>query len=326
MGAATTSIYRTGFVAFADDGYEPLGPFQGAGWTAELVPTRGTHIGGRDIVIRARSWFAAQRAADLINGSRMLINGDPDVFGPIKPVAHNEGQPFWMSDTERAAIPDYLISQSWLPTACAIAAKASRRRPWTYAITSYQFSMELFSVHHRDMDPSYLIHHGISRHPADHVMFSHAILSAFVAIEHIGLAVPAGPGRPSRIGGAWNPAVLADLEGRLRRARVDPSESVVWIVRGSATRIERRRPLPPGMATTWAGGHVRDRRIAITDAIAHSDYLRDRVAAHGATELARSLSPRDVVNVQSLARFLLLTTLGFRVWEPPRKRHASRRR
>lgn len=251
-------------MALPDNGYEPHGPFQGAGWTAVLVPGHPNIVGGREIVIQTRYWAAAQRAVDLINGSRVLINGDPDVLAPVHPVAHNEGQPFWMTEAERAAIPDFLISQSWLPTACAVAAKASRRRQWTYAVASYQFSMELFSVHGRDLDPSYPSRFGVSRHPSDHVMFSHAILAAFVAIEHLGLGVPAGPGKPSRIGGAWNPIVLADLRsgcvtrgstqrGPFSGPRADPS--------GGSRGSWRYRPGSPltGQAGSFGIGRCRYR-------------------------------------------------------------------
>ena len=92
-------------------------------------------------------------------------------------------------------------------------------------------------------------------------------------------------------------------------------ETVLWSIRGPVRRIERGRPLPAGTSPSWVGGIVRDRRLAVTDAIAYSDYLRDRVAAHGSRDVTRSLPPHDVVNVQGLARFLLLASLGFRVWQ-----------
>ena len=288
---------------------------------AELVPEdrEFNHIvGGMEIVLHARSWPAAQRALDLINGCRQLVNGNPDIFGRVHPMAHNDEEPEWMDDAERASLPELLMSQSWLPTACAIAAKASRRRRWVYAIAKYKFSLELYSVHHMDMQPSYHIYHRVSAHPDDHVLFSHAILSAFGAIEDLGLNVPAGPGRPSRIGGAWNPTVLADLQARLRDHGIDPAEELLWTVRGPVRRIEKSRPLPPGTSPSWAGGPVRDRKVALVDAIAYSDYLRDWAAAHVVNPLTRSLSPYDVVNVQHVARFLLLASLGFRVWLPRR--------
>ena len=191
---------------------------------------------------------------------------------------------------------------------------------WTYAVARYKFSVGLYSVHHMDMQPSYRIGHPVSKHPDDHILFSHAILAAYSVVEELGLNVPAGHGRPSRIKGAWNPEVLADLEARLKQHRVGPDEEILWLVRGPATRIERRRPLPSGSAVSWTGWPVRDRRLPVVDAVAHGDYLRDRVVAHNTKDVTRSLTPYDVVNVQRLARFLLLSSLDMRVWLPQRLR------
>jgi hypothetical protein len=271
-----------------------------------------------EVVLCARAWPAAQRALDLINGSRQLMNGYPDLF-PIHPIAYNEAEPEWMEEGERTRLPDAQgMSQGGLPTACAIAARASRRRRWSYAIAKYKFSVELYSVHPIDMQPSSRVSHPVSSYPDDHVLLSYAILAAFGAIEDLGLAVPAGPGRPSRIGSGWNPVVLADLQARLKREGIDPTETVLWSVRGPARRIERKRPLPPGASLTWTGGLVRDRKVTVADAIGYSDFLRDRVAAHGSKDLTRSLSPYDAVNVQHLARFLV--GIGNRDSITPRRR------
>lgn len=307
--------FRTGFVVLP--GEDENGSLAGAGWTARLKATKSaTSVGGgREIVLSAHSWPAAQRAVDLINGSRQLMNGSPDRF-PYQPIAHNGSQPAWMDGADRAALADrQRMTQTGLRMACAIAAKASRRRKWSYGIAQYKFSLGLYSVHPMDMHPTYRTYHGVSGHPDDHVLLAHTLVAAFDAIEELGLSVPAGRERPSRVRGAWNPVVLADLEGRLKRQGIDPSETVLWSVRGPVRRIETQRPIPTGSLPSWAGGSVRDRRMPVADAIGYSDYLRDRVAAHSTRALTRSLTPYDVVNVQGLARFLLLASLGFRVWQ-----------
>jgi hypothetical protein len=169
--------YRTGFETGGAATDEPSGPFRGAGWTAELVPENREFnriVGGMDIVLHAGAWPAAQRALDLINGCRQLVNGNPDLV-PIHPIAYNDEEPEWMDDAERPSLAERLMSQEWLPTACAVAAKASRRRRCVYAIAKYKFSLELYSVHHMDLQPSYHISHTVSAHPDDHVLFSHAI-------------------------------------------------------------------------------------------------------------------------------------------------------
>ncbi len=309
--------FRTPFVALP--GEERAGPFNGAGWSAVLRPAEGVErarvVGGRAVDVHAPSWATAQRAVDLINGSRVLMNGNPDVW-PFQPIAYNDAEPAWMEPQARANLAaEQFMSQPGIPSACAIAATASRRRQWTYAVARYKFSLGLYSVHHMDMHPDYRTYHGVSQHPDDHVLLAHTLVAAFGVIEDLGLGVPAGPGRPSRLGGEWNPVVLRDLVRRLTARRVDPAATVLWLVRGPVRRIERRRPLPSGELAAWARDTVRDRRLPVVDAIAHADYLRDRVAAHGARDVTRSLTPYDVVNVQSLARFLLLTSLGFKVWE-----------
>lgn len=310
--------FSTPFVALPGEGADGL--FNGAGWRAYLRPAetgdRARIAGGRAVAIDAASWPTAQRAVDVINGSRVLMNGDPDVWA-FQPIAYNETQPAWMEPSARKALVDeHLLAQPGIPTACAIAAKASRRRQWSYAVARYKFSLALYSVHRMDMHPNYRTHHGVSRHPDDHILLAQTLVAAFGVIEDLGLGVPAGHTRPSRIGGEWNPVVLSDLTTRLTLQGANPSETVLWLVRGPDRRIEKRRPLPAGEMAVWSRDKVRDRRLSLVDAIAHADYLRDRVAAHGARDMTRSLTPYDVVNVQSLARFLLLTSLGFRVWEP----------
>ena len=51
--------------------------------------------------------------------------------------------------------------------------------------------------------------------------------------------------------------------------------------------------------------------LQITDAIDYASWLRSKISAHRLSDLASSLSYYDVVNVQDLARRLLLEHLGF---------------
>jgi hypothetical protein len=170
-----------------------------------------------------------------------------------------------------------------------------------------------------DLEPWYSPHLRISSFPDDHVMFSHAIISAYSVLEDLGLELRASPTRPSRLNGNWNPVVRQDLDQRLARAGVDLGEKLLWTVRGPKRRIERRRPMPEATKASWSGWFVRDSEFAIADAIANADWLRDRVASHAAKELTRALSPYDVVNVQHLARRLLLESLGFWRWHEKRR-------
>ncbi len=58
-----------------------------------------------------------------------------------------------------------------------------------------------------------------------------------------------------------------------------------------------------------------DSEIPIIDAIAYAEWLRSWVASHAVNELTGGLSPYDVVNVQHVARRLLLKTIGYWRWQ-----------
>jgi len=58
---------------------------------------------------------------------------------------------------------------------------------------------------------------------------------------------------------------------------------------------------------------VRDKELAIADAIHYASWLRNFVAAHKLRALASEVSPYDVHNVQMVARRVLLGHLG--LWD-----------
>jgi hypothetical protein len=317
MGKRQRQKFWTGMTTLVDEPFQPEPPFTGAGWQATLSPQRPRPHkikGGQEVILQASSWSSAQRALDLILGCHQLVQG-PHVFD-IHLVANNADEPGWIGEHERKALSKQTYSSSDIPLACAIAAKASRNRKWFYGVAKYRFSLSLYSVQHMDMEPWHSHHLPISAFPSDHVTFSYSIISAYSVIEDLGLEVRASPKKPSRIQGEWNPAVKHDLEERLVKDGVDLRETFLWIVRGSKRKIETRRPLPPGSKAPWSAWIVRDSELQVVDAIAYADWLRDHIASHGMKELTRSLSPYDVVNVQDLARRLLLESLGFwRYWE-----------
>jgi hypothetical protein len=316
--ASQPERFWTGMVTHGEEQYQPEAPFKGAGWTALLEapwPRTSTIMGGREIVLVARSLETAQRTLNLIHSCHSLVQGAPDLF-TVQPLAFNGSQPGDLSKEERTAVERYMYSASNFPLACAVAAKASRRRSTVYAVAKYAFSLATFSIQSVDLEPWHAPHLAISSFPDDHVMFAHAIIAAYSVVEDLGLNLRASAKNPSRIDGEWNPAVRSDLEARLRASDVVLDKKLLWTVRGPRRRIEKKRPLPDGEAAPWAGQLVRDSDIPIVDAIAYAEWLRSAVAAHGVKDLTPSLSPYDVINVQHVARRLLLETLGFwRWWE-----------
>lgn len=269
-------------------------------------------IRGRQVLIHARSWPTAQRTLNLITASLYLFNSAPPMEEWDNPlIAYNELEPLFDDPDIRRVSIGRSFSTTNIRIACAIAAKASKNKRFVYGITKYNFSVNLHSQWHVDLEPFSAPHLPVSSFPNDHVEFAYAIVSAYSVLEDIGLEVRASTEKPSKINGKWNPVVRNDLEGRLRNAGINLAEPLLWTVRGSVRKLERKREIPHISKAPWARGVVRDSEVELVDAIAQADWLRDRVASHNIKELTKSLNPYDVINVQHLARRLLLESLGF---------------
>lgn len=205
---------------------------------------------------------------------------------------------------------DSFYVQMGIWSGCLIAARASRRLRWQYAVSKYAFSCSLVPLELVDLHTRYGEFLPLSHLPEAHIRYAHAILAAHSVIEDLGLEVRASASKPSRVNGQWNPLVKQDLEERLRSAGIDACEPILWNVRGPQRRIDARRPVVSRGKQPWARGSVRDCEVALIDAIAHVDWLRDKVASHGKNRLTSALSAYDVSNAQHLARRLALESLG----------------
>jgi hypothetical protein len=193
-----------------------------------------------------------------------------------------------------------------------IAAKSSHRRAYQYALFKHLLSHEIFSTNVMDLDPSHWWPGQFVFPSAEHhVHCAYAIVTAYAVLEELSLELRASSKNPSKIGGKWNPQVRNELEIRLRKAGVDLSETVLWTMRDTPTRVERVRSPRTQSKAEWAGWKIRDSEMEIVDAIAYASWLRSKLSAHRLRELAESLSYYDVSNVQHLARRLLLERLGF---------------
>ena len=319
--------YFTGLVANREEVKETTCPINGASWRVSFVKPRcDNFIGGREVAIVASSWTSAQCALNLILSSLDLISGDSPIFDmETGLVAHNAHEPEFDDPVFRGIVEGKGLSTPGVPLACSVAAKASRRQEWIYAIAKYKFTISLFGVHHVDLEPFRSQHLPVSRVPEDHVRFSYAIISAHSILEDLKLEVRASPSKPSRINGEWNQIVKEDLENRLASAGVDLNEPLLWTVRGPKRLIEKTREIPLVTKAPWSKGPmVRDCKVQLIDAIAYTDWLRDRIASHSVKELTKVLSPYDVVNVQHLARRLIMETLGVWRFHQRQDRHSNK--
>jgi hypothetical protein len=253
----------------------------------------------------------AQHALNLVRAALMVMQGGPLPFdADERLIAYNDREPE-VRDRSLLDASRGSLNIDGIPKACLLAARASRRRRWQYALVKYRFSAKLYGVHVVDLEPFRSDHLQLSRFADDHVAFSYAITAAYSAIEDLGLELRASHTRPSRINGQWNPVVKADLEQRLATAGVSLTEPLLWTIRGPKTRIQKQRQIPISAKARWAAGAmVRDADVTLVDAIAYADWLRDKIATHAAKGLTPSLSPYDVVNVQHVARRMILEVLG----------------
>lgn len=161
--------------------------------------------------------------------------------------------------------------------------------------------------HHPRLGRKFTVHDA----PFEHAVMAQSIVAAYSAVEELGLEVRANAQRPSKVNGQWNPVVLGDLQTRLAAAGINFDKPLLWLVRNSPTRIERRHPPPSGNRLSWTRYEVRDREVQIVDAIHYAGLLRSRISAHRMHDLTRSLTLHDVSNVQLLARRLLLESMRF---------------
>ena len=267
----------------------------------------------KEVIVSARSQTAAQRALDAILSARHLLEGSnllgvfssrPQIVTPVAMAEPGDNEP------DR---PPFHSSPN-IPLACLIAAKVSRRLSFVYALARFAIGMEILSVPTIELDPMHSLNIRKSVFPEDHVRMATTIVSAYAAIEELGLTIHASKENPSRINGAWNPKVRKELEERLTEAGIDLSEPIYWNLRGKRTRIETKRAPEITQLARWAIKNVvRDGEMHVSDALAYGSFLRSTIAAHssGDKSFLRVLSVYDVANVQFLARRLLLESLDY---------------
>jgi hypothetical protein len=193
-----------------------------------------------------------------------------------------------------------------------IAAKASHRRAYKYALAKINFASELHSLEMVESDPSLATeHYGVTAYTKDLVNLAYSVIASYSAIEEFGLEIRT-KGKPSIIDDTWNPVVRQDLEERLRKAGINLNDTVAWALRGKPTGIEKAKLLPSKGKCKWARGlYVRDCELEVIDAIRIASWLRSKVAAHRFGGITGALNSYDVENIRHLARRLFLERLGF---------------
>lgn len=327
-----TSKKRSGLLKFgmglrAMDYYLfPAPPYRGRTWTIQLGKPRpelgGTYSGDaiyppRDVVILAQNVVNAQRAANLIHSAHLVLDGSaffsdlhPGENVPIRSlrdVSHSSNEPNgYAGDGFRMVAPH-------IPLACMVAARASFRLSFIYALIRLRLSLEIFSLPFIELDPTHSQTIPKSPFAEDHARLAFAIVAAWSCIEELGFEVRASSKKPSVLeDGAWNPPVKFDLERRLSSGHVNLSERFYWSLRGKPTRIESKKPPQISKKARWSRYDIRDGEMEVIDAINLVSFMRSQIATHKADkQMLRVLSVYDVANAQFLARRLLLERLRY---------------
>jgi hypothetical protein len=303
--AKAAQRYYTGLIPCESEMSMPVA--RGQGWTADIERRRRNKPGSapeakREIVIYARSFKTAQHAVYLIVDSHRLLNGEPPLFDD----PHVEPEELRPDFRPFLGMRRGSVHTADLPVACHIAANASRDRRFVYAFALYRLSHAIHANAIMDLDPRYYPIQHRSTYAIDHARYAYAIVTAYAAVEQLGLGLNQQAFHEKR----WIPSVRQELEQRLQEAGVNLRETVVWQLRGGKTRLEKGRRRTLAQKAIWSFGKLRDEEIAVVDAIAELRFLRSGVAAHRMSDLARVLSVHDVANGQNLARRLLLDRLG----------------
>ncbi len=235
--------YLTGYLV--DDWKElPPLPYKGKGWRITLSKPARAKIGKgicqvktREVIINAPSVEIAQNALDLINSAICLILGSSQLFHErkvVQPADKKESKELFKNSFPH---PDFerLTGMNRIPRACIIAAKASHRRSYKYALVKLKFASDLHSVHWVDIDPSLATEHlGVSPYSLDHVRLAFSIIASYGVIEELGLEIRATSKKPSMIDGKWivfsflppSPSLVAVLKYRFDSSNFLQCESI----------------------------------------------------------------------------------------------------
>jgi hypothetical protein len=266
----------------------------------------------KEIVVYATSAERAQFIADLVLAAHCLYGGELSTFEQM-PVFENRATTTGEIAEQLMAGGGKSLGVHNLPISCLITAKASQRIAFQLAIFKYLLSCQTVPLSARALDPEGDWESGkvMSGVPRECVFNANAIVLAYSVLEELSFEIRASEENPSMINGHWNPQVRKDLEERLTKGRINLLEHILWHLRDTPTKIERKRSPVRIRKCEWAGFKVRDVYLDVVEAIAYASWLRSRVSSHALGRLARSPTIYDVANVQHLARRLLLETLGF---------------
>ena len=109
-----------------------------------------------------------------------------------------------------------------LPVSCLIAARASQKNVYQYAIFKNLLSCRIVPIGAHSLDPEGDWEPGkvTSALPGAHVFNANAITLGYSVLEELSFDIRASSEIPSRINGRWNPEVRKDLQTMKRAYKI----------------------------------------------------------------------------------------------------------
>ncbi|PKD44483.1 hypothetical protein [Rhodohalobacter barkolensis] len=199
---------------------------------------------------------------------------------------------------------------------CRVLKESYESAEFQYAIEKFKLSLKINSMTPHSANPKYgqmFEHYDLDK--SYHTSGAFAITAAFSVVEELGLEVRSSSKNPRFLDsekGTWNPSVLNDIEERLKKVGVTKKDTFDWVFRGDKTEVEKELKPYFGYDSEWTklNEEVRDRTLTFPEAIHNLSYLRNFIASHKFRKLTQYISPYDIFNAQSLARNLILRSLG----------------
>jgi len=211
---------------------------------------------------------------------------------------------------------NYYKQVDYVGYGCRVLKEAYERADFQYAIEKFKLSLKINSMTPHSANPK---HAQMFKHydpdKSYHTSGAFAITAAFSVVEELGLEVRSSSKKHRFLDnekGTWNPSVLHDIEERLKKIGITKKDTFDWIFRGDKTEVEKELKPYFGFDSEWTklNEDVRDKTLTFPEAIHNLSYLRNFITSHKFSTLTQFISPYDIFNAQSLARNLILRSLG----------------
>lgn len=281
--------------------------------TQETPPSKDT-VPADELIIIAENEGIAEDALSTIKGGILLAYPDFNNFPLTADLNNVEEVPSKLYKDKY--FHSYYKKIDHVGYGCRVLKEAYGKTEFQYAIEKFKLSLKTNSMTPHSANPKYgqmFEHYDLDKSYQTSGAF--AIIAAFSVVEELGLEVRSSSKKRRFLDnekGVWNPSVLNHIEERLNKIGVTKNDTFDWIFRGDKTEVEKDLKPYFGHDSEWTKLHeeVRDKTLTFPEAIHNLSYLRNFIASHKFRKLTQFISPYDIFNAQSLARNLILRSLG----------------